>query len=79
MPTDPEGLASDNDRTRVQFVIDELATSSGLEGICFPEVRFVPDGTCGGEENCFQGPGEPVLIGSTTGTRPTRRVRATGS
>lgn len=63
--TDPDGVASDNDRTRVQTQLDDLATATGLDGVCVPEVRFVPDDTCG-EENCYQGPGEPILIDSST-------------
>lgn len=63
--TDPDGVASDNDRTRVRTQVDDMATATGLDGVCVPEVRFVPDGTCG-EENCYQGPGEPILIDSST-------------
>ncbi len=65
--TDPDGLASDNDLTRVRSVLDELATATGLDGVCVPEVRIVADGTCAdGAENCFQGAGAPILVASSS-------------
>jgi hypothetical protein len=65
--TDPDGVTSDNDFTRVRFVFEEVASASGLDGLCVPEVRFVPEGTCEGTDpDCYQGAGEPILIGSSS-------------
>lgn len=65
--TDPDGLASENDLTRIHSVFDELSASSDQRGLCVPEVRVVADGSCeDGGDDCYQGQGEPIFIADSS-------------